>query len=103
MFIDVTEEIIPILEKSEVDNLPVKIYRSDIVRVGCPENAQFLRKYKDGSWKLELRAGFIRYEIPLQEHQALDIIEQRKHNGYFNTVSCVVVVSQSDQVQFEED
>ena len=71
-FINKTEYAKPYLKDTDI----VEIWISDIVGNGCMLDSQKLRKYKDGSWKLTIYVHTTKINIPLQEWQALQIINQ---------------------------
>ena len=61
----------------------VEIWYNNCIALGVFENRQALRKYKDGSWTLDVNVSFNNFKIPLQEHQARGIIAGDIGN-YFN-------------------
>jgi hypothetical protein len=65
----------------------VEIWYNNSVALGDFENRQALRKYKNGSWTLDVNISFNNFKIPLQDHQARAIINSELGN-YFE---CQVV------------
>ncbi len=56
------------------DSNVIRVFENSDLPVGCCSNAQFIRQYKDKSWVLEMRAGFIKFKIPLQKYEVDKIV-----------------------------
>ncbi len=56
------------------DSNIIRVFENSDLPVGCAMNAQFIRQYKDKSWVLEMRAGFIKFKIPLQKYEVDKIV-----------------------------
>lgn len=73
MFIEMTDYLLSkeLIEKGD------RVFRNNNTLEGAAANAQFLRfKIKDNSWTLELRCGFNKFYIPLQEHQVMILLKE---------------------------
>lgn len=63
--------------KPDEDSNVVRVFKNTKTLAGVMENAQFLREYSDGTWKLAMRAGFTVFCIPLLKYQARELIEDK--------------------------
>lgn len=83
MFIEVTDKI-----KDSLEDPLDRIFRNDYTPEGMFENAQFLRyRHKTGTWEIEIRSGFSKFKVMLQEFQAMAIINNELGHDFTLQVS----------------